>query len=137
MCNNLRMRAGSKELPVEHLQLVVEVFRMLADMTRVGLLYAMMEEELPVNELARRVDKPPATVSQHLAKLRLARLVRTRRHGTQVFYRLENEHVSELVRDAIYHAEHATSGVPEHHRSEAHVTELASRAELKEADHNG
>jgi DNA-binding transcriptional ArsR family regulator len=129
------MRADSKELPIEHLELVVEVFRMLADVTRVGLLYALMEGELPVNELARRVDKPPATVSQHLAKLRLARLVKTRRDGTQVFYRLENEHVSELILDAVYHAEHATSGVPEHHRTEARVTELTRRAATKEA-HN-
>ena len=44
-------------------------------------------------------------MSQHLAKLRCARLVRTRREGTQVFYRLENDHVAQLVTDAIHNAE--------------------------------
>jgi DNA-binding transcriptional ArsR family regulator len=124
----------SGDLPgPEHFELVVEVFRMLADVTRVGLLYALIDEELPVNELARRVEKAPPTVSQHLAKLRLARLVQTRRQGTQVFYRLENEHVSELIRDAIYHAEHATSGVPEHHRQDPRVAELTHRAKARGA----
>jgi hypothetical protein len=41
--------------------------------------------------------------------------VRTRREGTQVFYRLENEHVRQLVTDAVHNAEHAAGGVPAHH----------------------
>ena len=88
---------------------------MLSDTTRVRLLWALIDQELAVNELATRVDKPAPSVSQHLAKLRMARLVRTRRKGTQVFYRLENEHVAQLVRDGVYNAEHAGPGVPRHH----------------------
>lgn len=64
------------------------------------------------------VDKPSAGVSQHLAKLRMARLVGTRRQGTQIFYRIENTHVGQLVRDAIYHADHAAPGIPDHHRAD-------------------
>lgn len=89
---------------------------MLADATRVRLLWALLPGELPVNELAQAVDKPPAAVSQHLAKLRLARLVRTRRQGTHVFYRLDSEHVRQLVVDAVSHADHQGSAVPRHHR---------------------
>ena len=48
------------------------------------------------NELAEG-RQAAALVSQHLAKLRLARLVTTRREGSQVFYRLANEHVAQLV----------------------------------------
>ena len=88
---------------------------MLSDTTRVRLLWALIDQELPVNELAARVDKPAPSVSQHLAKLRMARLVRTRRKGTQVFYRLENEHVARPVRDGVYNAEHAGPEVPRHH----------------------
>lgn len=98
---------------------------MLADGTRIRLLWALRDGELPVNELAERVGKPGPAVSQHLAKLRMARMVRTRREGNQVFYRVENEHVAGLVRDAIHHAEHAADGVPEHHR--AGVTRLGTR----------
>ncbi|GAC1404575.1 MAG: hypothetical protein NVS4B6_28950 [Mycobacterium sp.] len=39
----------------------------------------------------------------------------TRREGTQVFYRLENDHVRQLLTDAVHNAEHAAGGVPPHH----------------------
>lgn len=89
---------------------------MLADATRVQLLWALADDELSVNDLAERIGKPGPSVSQHLAKLRMARLVRTRREGTQVFYRLENDHVRQLLTDAVYNAEHAAGGTPAHHR---------------------
>jgi len=105
-------------LPIEQAELAVEVFRMLSDSTRVRLLWTLIDEELAVNELADRLGKPAPSVSQHLAKLRMARLVRTRREGTQVFYRVENEHVAQLVRDAVYNAEHAGPDLPRHHGDE-------------------
>jgi len=122
----LRMNADkqvctARRLADEHADLVVEVFRMLADSTRVQLLWAMADREMSVNDLAARVGKPAPSVSQHLAKLRMARLVRTRREGTQVFYRLENDHVRQLVMDAVYNAEHATGGVPAHHLQDAEL----------------
>lgn len=45
-------------------------------------------------------------MSQHLAKLRMGGLVRTRREGTQIFYRLATDHVRELVQDVVAHAQH-------------------------------
>jgi DNA-binding transcriptional ArsR family regulator len=114
----------SGQLPDDQVELAVEVFRMLADGTRVRVLWALVDSELSVNDLAAAVGKPGPAVSQHLAKLRMARLVRTRRDGNQVFYRLENDHVARLVLDAIHNAEHATDGVPTHHRGA--VPELRS-----------
>ena len=105
-------------MPIEQAELAAEVFRMLADTTRVRLLWSLIDQELAVNELADRLGKPAPSVSQHLAKLRMARLVRTRREGTQVFYRVENEHVAQLVRDAVYNAEHAGPELPRHHLDE-------------------
>jgi len=116
---NADKQVCTRRLAAEQADLVVEVFRMLADATRVQLLWALADREMPVNELAERVGKPAPSVSQHLAKLRMARLVRTRREGTQVFYRLENEHVGQLVTDAVYNAEHAAGGVPAHHLDDA------------------
>ncbi|MUL77782.1 metalloregulator ArsR/SmtB family transcription factor [Mycolicibacterium sp. CBMA 226] len=110
----------------DQVHLVVEVFRMLADPTRVQLLWALSACELSVNELAECVGKPAPSVSQHLAKLRMARLVQTRRAGTTIFYSIENEHVRQLVVDAVHNAEHAGPGVPAHHRQEADVRSLDS-----------
>ena len=106
--------------------LVVEVFRMLSDATRVQLLWALVDRELSVNELAEAVGKPAASVSQHLAKLRMARLVRTRRQGTTIHYSLENDHIRQLVTDAVFNAEHAGPGIPGHHRGDD-VARLTSR----------
>ena len=112
---NADNKVCSRRLADEQADLVVEVFRMLADATRVQLLWALADRELSVNDLAARVAKPAPSVSQHLAKLRMARLVRTRRDGTQVFYRLDNDHVRQLVTDAVHNAEHAAGGIPAHH----------------------
>jgi ArsR family transcriptional regulator, zinc-responsive transcriptional repressor len=103
----------------EQVDLAVEVFRMLADPTRVRILWVLLNGERPVNEIAEMLDKPQSAVSQHLAKLRLARLVLPRKHGAQVFYRVANDHVRQLVEDAVHHAEHAGPGVPSHHQGEA------------------
>jgi len=115
---------------VEHVELAVETFRMLADVTRVQVLWALLDGELSVNELAEVVGKPAASVSQHLAKLRLARLVTTRRQGTKVFYRLQDTHVRHLVVDAVHSAEHAGLDTPQHHRGDA-VTVLPTRTQAR------
>jgi DNA-binding transcriptional ArsR family regulator len=106
----------------QYVELAVEVFSMLADATRVRLILALRDGELSVNHLAEIVDKPAAAVSQHLAKLRLAHIVSTRQDGQRVFYRLEDEHASALVTDAIFQAEHSLGGTPRHHHPQNGTT---------------
>ncbi|SCB99701.1 DNA-binding transcriptional regulator, ArsR family [Pseudarthrobacter enclensis] len=101
----------------QYVELAVEVFSLLADATRVRIILALRDGEMAVGALADVVGKSPAAVSQHLAKMRLARMVSTRQDGTRVLYRLENEHARQLVVDAIFQAEHALGGEPAHHRT--------------------
>ena len=89
-------------------EVAAATLKMLADPTRLRILWALLHGEHSVNELAAHVGSPASTVSQHLAKLRLAKLVRTRRHGTQVFYVVENDHLERLTTEALFHADHAT-----------------------------
>jgi DNA-binding transcriptional ArsR family regulator len=106
-----------------YVELAVEVFTMLADATRVRIILALDGAgELSVNHIADIVDKSPAAVSQHLAKLRLARMVTTRQDGTRVFYALADEHAHQLVTDAIFQAEHSLGGTVPHHHTEADTT---------------
>lgn len=124
----LFMDAGNEQcrrpLPDDQVSLAVEVFRMLAEGTRIQILWSLIDRELPVNELAESIGKPGPSVSQHLAKLRMARLVRTRREGTQIFYQLENDHVRRLIVDAIHNAEHAGPAVPAHHLGHRDLTAM-------------
>ena len=108
---------ADKQLADDHALLVVEVFRMLADTTRVQVLWALVDREMSVNDLAEHVGKPAPSVSQHLAKLRMARMVTTRQEGNRVFYRLANDHANKLVRDAIFQAEHTVGDVVRHHHN--------------------
>jgi DNA-binding transcriptional ArsR family regulator len=127
------MNAGIERIPEDQVNLIVEVFRMLADATRIQVLWALSEGESSVNELAEMVGKPAPSVSQHLAKLRMARLVRTRRDGTTIFYSLENEHVRQLVVDAVFNAEHAGPGVPSHHRGDPAMRREATAGQSRKA----
>lgn len=98
-----------------YVELAVEVFAMLADATRVRIVLALRGGELAVGELATAVGKSPTAVSQHLAKLRLARMVTTRHDGNRVYYTLVDEHARRLVVDAVLQAEHAVDPHPRHH----------------------
>jgi ArsR family transcriptional regulator, zinc-responsive transcriptional repressor len=128
------MNAGIECIPEDQVNLIVEVFRMLADATRIQVLWALSDGESSVNELAEMVGKPAPSVSQHLAKLRMARLVRTRREGTTIFYSLENEHVRQLVVDAVFNAEHAGPGVPSHHRADPAVRRVTTARQPRKAN---
>ncbi|MBC7678606.1 MAG: helix-turn-helix transcriptional regulator [Pseudorhodobacter sp.] len=98
----------------EQANMAAESFRMLADVTRVKLLWALLQGESSVTCLAELVGASPTAVSQHLAKLRLARLVKTRREGTFVFYSAADVHVRRLLDEALYHADHADQDLPDH-----------------------
>ncbi|CAO1649544.1 helix-turn-helix transcriptional regulator [Salinibacterium sp. NSLL150] len=108
----------------DYVSVAVEIFSLLADATRFRIVLALREGELAVGEIAERVSKPQATVSQHLAKLRMSRVVTTRHEGARVYYRLSNDHALELIRVAVFQAEHAVDDTlrHSHHAPEPAVT---------------
>jgi DNA-binding transcriptional ArsR family regulator len=83
-----------------------DALRMLADPTRLNILWALMQGETSVACLADLSGTTPTAVSQHLSKLRLAGLVTNRREGTFIFYALADQHIGELVRQSLSHADH-------------------------------
>jgi DNA-binding transcriptional ArsR family regulator len=97
---------------VEEFQSAVGMLKLLGDETRLRIIWALLDREHSVNELAELVGAQPAGVSQHLAKLRLARLVRSRREGTRIFYVTDDVHVRRLVEEVLSHADHVTRGLP-------------------------
>ncbi|MDE0805280.1 MAG: metalloregulator ArsR/SmtB family transcription factor [Acidimicrobiales bacterium] len=83
-----------------------EALKLLADETRLRILWNLLHGEHSVNELADHLSAQPATVSHHLARLRASGAVRTRREGTRIFYSADNEHVEALVAQTLHHASH-------------------------------
>lgn len=84
-----------------HADLASESFRILSDTTRVRVLWVLMQGECNVGTLAELVDVSQTVASQHLAKLRAAGLVTSRREGTYVYYSATNSYLSDLLADAL------------------------------------
>lgn len=92
----------------------VESFRMLADPTRLRLMWLLCAAERDVTDLTDAIGVARPAVSQHLAKLRLAGLVSTRRDGRRAIYRVRGGHVRRLLTEALGAAVHHVTGGPDH-----------------------
>lgn len=88
--------------------------RMLADPTRLRLMWHLCGGEYDVAALTAAVGAARPAVSQHLAKLRLAGLVTMRRDGRRAIYTARGGHVRRLVAEVLYAADHHLTGVPDH-----------------------
>ncbi|MGI9120275.1 MAG: ArsR/SmtB family transcription factor [Acidimicrobiales bacterium] len=94
-------------LSVEEAGRLTDVFKLLADPTRARLLYALLEAgELCVCDLAATVDVAETSVSHALRLLRTAGIVRNRRQGRVVYYRLDDAHVRLLLDVSRAHLAH-------------------------------
>lgn len=73
-------------------------FRVLGDPTRLRILEALVGQERSVSELVAIVGAPQSRVSNHLACLKWCRFAESERRGRQVFYRVTDARVRELIR---------------------------------------
>jgi DNA-binding transcriptional ArsR family regulator len=95
-----------KTLNLEQVALAADTLKLLSEPTRLKILWALLHGEHSVNQLAEHVTAQPAAVSQHLAKLRIAGLVKVRRDGNKMFYLTDNDHVRRLIGEALSQADH-------------------------------
>lgn len=85
----------------------VRLLKGFADATRLRLLCLLREGEVCVHALVEALDVSQSAVSHQLRVLREARLVEARRNGRHVYYRLADEHVRDMLADALEHGEEA------------------------------
>ena len=101
-----RALAPEKKLIIE-VEDLAELFRLLGDPTRVRILFALLEAgELCVCDLAAVVETSDTKVSQAMRLLRSAGVVRNRRDGRNVFYRLDDAHVRMVLDISREHVAH-------------------------------
>ena len=107
--------AGGLAMPTDaQVAAAVAALTMLAEPSRLRLLWAASQSELDVGSLASVAGVTATAASQHLAKLRLSGLVSTRRDGRRVLYSARNAHVRKLITEALHQADHHVSGWPDH-----------------------
>lgn len=97
------VRRIQKELP--EMAEMVQIFKALADETRLRIAYSLtLEEEMCVCDVAAVIQSSSATASHHLRYLRDHSLAKSERRGKMVYYSLADKHVVDLVKIAHEHA---------------------------------
>ncbi len=92
---------------------LVEQFRLLGDATRVKLLWALSQGEMCVCDLVELLGCSQSLVSHQLRLLRQAHLVRFEKKGKTSVYRLDDEHVWQMLTMGLRHAQHSGGNVDE------------------------
>ncbi len=82
---------------------LAETFKALSSQTRLKLIHVLSNEELCVSDLAALLKTTESAVSHQLRLLHGMRLVRYRKEGKQVYYRLDDQHVHQLFQAALEH----------------------------------
>lgn len=85
---------------------LADLFKVLADETRVKIVYILSKEELCVCDIAALLNSTVSNISHHLRVLRTAHLVKFRREGKQVYYTLDDEHVVHIIKEGFEHVNH-------------------------------
>jgi len=92
----------------------VIALRMLADPTRLRILWHLAAHEYDVSSLTAEVGASRPAVSQHLGKLRLAGLVTVRRDGRRAVYSARGGHVRRMLAEVLSTADHQLTGAADH-----------------------
>lgn len=80
-----------------------ELFKIFGDPTRIRILYAMLDVERCVGDIAERLGMSQSSVSHQLRILKSSKLVKSTRVGKSVFYSLDDEHVREILNMGMEH----------------------------------
>ena len=92
-------------MPPRAVEALADTFRVLGDPTRVRIVDALSGGELCVCDIATLVGMSESAVSHQLRLLRSMRLVRARRAGRLMYYRLDDHHIVELLKLALTHVQ--------------------------------
>lgn len=91
--------------PDEVLYDLAELFKIFGDSTRIKILYALLESELCVCDIAKLMEVSQSAVSHQLRVLKASKLVKFRREGKTVYYSLADDHVIRILNQGMEHIE--------------------------------
>ena len=104
------VRKVLKEMPDENMFLnLADTFKLIGENTRCKILYALDKQEMCVGDIANILDMTKSSVSHQLAILRRSGIVRCRKVGKEVLYKLDDEHITKLFEVALEHIIHRES----------------------------
>lgn len=83
-----------------------DFFKLFGDSTRLKILFTLMDQELCVNDISHALGMSQSSISHQLKILRQNKVIKNRKEGKQVFYSLDDHHVTSIVRQGIEHLNH-------------------------------
>ena len=102
--NKSKVNSLKKSLPTPaKLTKLTDIFKILGDSTRAKILLALSKEELCVCDISHVLGLSLSAVSHQLRLLRNLGLVKYRNEGKMVFYSLDDEHITRLIKEGIEH----------------------------------
>lgn len=113
MGHGVNGRTRRTRLDLAEAKSVAETLQALATPSRLLILARLREGAATVGQLASDVEMEQSAVSHQLRLLRHLGLVEGQRLGRSVTYTLYDDHVAQLLDEAIYHAEHLRLGTPD------------------------
>ena len=84
---------------------IAELFKVFSDSTRIKIISALIGKELCVNDIADLTNTSQSAISHQLRLLKQSKLVKYRKDGKVVYYSLDDEHISEIVKKGSEHIE--------------------------------
>ena len=84
---------------------LAEFFRGFADSTRMKMIYALMQQELCVCDIAAIVGTTQSAISHQLRILKQSKLVKYRKVGKVVYYSLDDDHIAQIAKKGREHIE--------------------------------
>lgn len=87
----------------ESLYDLAELFKVFGDSTRIKILWALVESEMCVCDIAYLLNMTQSAISHQLRVLKQAKLVKNRKEGKIVFYSLEDEHIKQIFDLGLIH----------------------------------
>ena len=104
---NIALKNKPKEKELENL---TTLFKILGDSTRTKILWILDHHEMCVCDIANVLNMTKSSISHQLAILRETGIVRFRRSGKEVYYTLDDEHISRLYEIGLEHINHKLKG---------------------------
>ncbi len=102
--NTKENRMPKPEFDMTIYQLQAEISKTLAHPLRLAILYNLKSGEKTVNQLTQTIGASQSNISQHLAILRQRQIVKTRKDGTNIYYRVASPKISQacdMVREVL------------------------------------
>ena len=75
---------------------LAELFKIFGDSTRIKIINILLEDELCVNDISKKINVSQSAISHQLRILKSSKLVKYRKEANMIYYSLDDEHVKKI-----------------------------------------